>query len=85
MGGLIGTTAAGLHHSRSNTRSNPHLQPLAQFMEMPDLNPLSKAKDRTRVLTDTSLSPEPQREQTFLSFIQLYGSVFSFEPLSASA
>ena len=32
----IGATAAGLHHSHSNARSELHLQPTPQLMAMPD-------------------------------------------------
>ena len=32
--GLIGATAAGLHHSRSNSRSKPRLQPTPQLTAM---------------------------------------------------
>ena len=34
--GGIGTTAVGLHHSHSNSGSEPHFQPIPQFMAMPD-------------------------------------------------
>ena len=34
--GQIGATAAGLHHSHSNTESEPPLQPTPQLMEMLD-------------------------------------------------
>ena len=34
--GLTGATAAGLHHSHSNARSEPRLQPTPQLMAMPD-------------------------------------------------
>ena len=34
--GLIGSVAAGLHHSRSNARSKPHLGPTPQHMTMSD-------------------------------------------------
>ena len=34
--GLIGAVAAGLHHSHSNTRSEPRLQSTPQLMAMPD-------------------------------------------------
>ena len=33
---LIGAVAASLHHSHSNTRSEPHLQSTPQLMAMPD-------------------------------------------------
>ena len=34
--GWIGAIAAGLHHSHSNTRSEPHLQPTPQHTATPD-------------------------------------------------
>ena len=34
--GPIRATAAALHHSHSNTGSEPHLQPTPQLMAMPD-------------------------------------------------
>ena len=34
--GLIGAVATGLHHSHSNTGSEPHLQPTPQLTAMPD-------------------------------------------------
>ena len=34
--GPIGAIAAGLHHSHSNSRSEPHLRPTPQLMAMPD-------------------------------------------------
>ena len=34
--GQIGATAAGLHHSYSNTRSKPCLQPTPHLTAMPD-------------------------------------------------
>ena len=44
----IRDAAAGLHHSHSNARSKVHLRPALQ------LNPLSEARDRTVIFTDTS-------------------------------
>ena len=41
--GQIRATAAGLHHSHSNARSKPHLQPTAQLMAVH--NPLIEAGD----------------------------------------
>ena len=35
--GLIGAIAAALHHSHSNTRSEPHLRPTPQLMATPNL------------------------------------------------
>ena len=42
---LIRAVAAGLRHSHA--RSKPRLQPTPQLMATPDVNPLSKARDRT--------------------------------------
>ena len=50
--GRIGATAAGLHHSHSNARSEPHLRPIPQLTATRILNPLSEARDRTCVLMD---------------------------------
>ena len=35
--GQIGAAAAGLHHSHSNAKSELHLQPTPQLVEMLDL------------------------------------------------
>ena len=52
--GQIRGTAAGLHHSHSNARSelvfNLHLSPWQRQI----LNPLSKARDQTLLLMDPS-------------------------------
>ena len=45
-----GAVATSLHHSHSNTGSRPRLRPTPQLI----LNPLSEARDRTRVFMDTS-------------------------------
>ena len=50
--GRIGARAAG--HSHSNARSEPHLRPTAQLMAMPDPDPVSETRDRTRILMDAS-------------------------------
>ena len=49
LGGWIRTAAASLCHGDSNARSEPRLQSTLQ------LNPLTKARDRTRILKDTML------------------------------
>ena len=36
LGVKIGAAAAGLHHSHSDTGSEPHLWPMQQLVEMPD-------------------------------------------------
>ena len=43
--GPIGATAAGLHHSHSDTGSKLHLQPTPQLMTTPDPNALSEARE----------------------------------------
>ena len=52
--GWIGAVAAGLNHNQSNARSKPHLWPTPQLTQHQTLNPLSEARDRTSILTDTS-------------------------------
>ena len=56
LGGLIGATAAGLHHSHSNSRSKPCLRPTPAHGNAKTLriNPLSKARDWTRNLMVSS-------------------------------
>ena len=52
--GRIGAIAVGLCHSHSNIGSEPCLQPTPRSWHCRILNPLSKARDRTGVLMDTS-------------------------------
>ena len=52
--GQIAATAAGLHHSHSNTGSELHLRPTPQLQQAQILNPLGKARDQTRILMDPS-------------------------------
>lgn len=55
--GQIGAVAASLHHSHSNARSEPHLQPTPQLTAMWQcqiLNPLSEARVQTCILMDTN-------------------------------
>ena len=52
--GLIGTRAAGLHHSHSTTRSKHICDLLHNSQQCQILNPLSEAKDQTHILMDTS-------------------------------
>ena len=47
-------TAAGLHHSHSNTRSGWCPQPTLQLRQCKILNPLNEARDKTSVLMVTS-------------------------------
>ena len=50
-----GATAASLLHSHSNMGSKWHLQPMQQLGATPrSLNPLSKTRDQTHILMDTS-------------------------------
>ena len=51
--GRFGAIAAGLHHSHSNARSEPHLWPMSQLT----VNPLSGARNWTLILTDISKVP----------------------------
>ena len=48
--GPIRAVAAGLHHSHSNNRYEPPLQPTPQFMATLVLNPLSETRNQTRHL-----------------------------------
>ena len=50
----IGATAAGLCHSHSNARSEPHLPLHHSSWQCQILNPLSQARDRTLILMDAS-------------------------------
>ena len=50
--GLIRAAAASLHHSHSNARDKPRL--LTSSWQHQILNPLSKARDWTCILMDTS-------------------------------
>ena len=50
----IGAAAARLRQSHSNARFNPCLLSTPQFTATRILNPLSKARDHTRVFMDTS-------------------------------
>ena len=42
--GPIGAIAAGLYHSHSNIRSEPHLQPTPQLMATPDPQPTEQGQ-----------------------------------------
>ena len=57
--GQIGTAAACLWHSHSNTASKPHLRLMLQLAATPDFKPLSKAWDRMHIHTDTMSGSEP--------------------------
>ena len=73
--GWIRAAAAGLHHSHSNTRSEPHLHPISQPTTTLDPYPLSKARDRTCVLMDIRfVSAEPWNESIFYK-IKYYESI----------
>ena len=52
--GGIRAAAAGLGNSHSNARSQPHLRPTPQLAAMLDCDSLSKARDWTCILMDTS-------------------------------
>ena len=55
--GWIGAVATGLRQRHSNAGSEPRLQPTPQLTAMPDVNPLSKGRDRTRNLMVPSRIP----------------------------
>ena len=40
----IGAIAAGLYHSRSNTRSEPRLRPIPQLTATPDTQPTERGQ-----------------------------------------
>ena len=56
--GLIGAVAAGLHQSRSNTGSEPRLQPTPQLKAMPDPRP-----------TEQDQGPNPQPHGSWLDLL----------------
>ena len=58
------TRATAASHSHSNTRSEPHLQPSHSSEQCWIPDPLSKARDWTHILMDTSgfFSTVPQRK-----------------------
>ena len=65
--GQIGAAAASLHHSHSNTGPQPPLRPPLQFLAM-ILNPVSKVKDLSYILTDNSWVLNPlSHNRTFES------------------
>ena len=82
--GLSGATAAGLHHSHSNTGSEPHLWPTPQLMATQILNPPREARDRTHILMDASRIPNPLSHNgnswvsTLLCCQSLYKWIWSF-------
>ena len=43
--GPVGAIAAGLHHSHSHARSEPHLPPTLQLTAMPDLYPTEQDQE----------------------------------------
>jgi len=55
--GQIWAAAASLRHSHSNARSELHLLPIPQLRAMQILNPLSEAREQTRLLMDISWVP----------------------------
>ena len=52
--GQIRAVADSLHHSNSNTRSEPCLQPIPHSWQCQILDPLSEARDQTSIVMDTS-------------------------------
>ena len=70
--GGIRATAASLHHSHSNARSELHLQPMLQLTATPIFNPMGKTRDQTLILMDTSwiLNPRSHNGNSFLCFLK---------------
>ena len=67
--GQIGAAVASLHHSHGNTRSELHLCLHCSSWQRQMLNPLSKARDQTCILGETTLGPaEPQWKFWFVYF-----------------
>ena len=50
---------AGLRHSHCNARSRLHLRPMRWLQKRQILNPLSKARDRTHILMETTSGLNP--------------------------
>ena len=56
--GQMGAIVVGLHHSHSHNRSELHLWPMLQPVATPQmLNPLSRVRVQTYILTETPLGP----------------------------
>ena len=71
--GQIGGAAAGLHHSHSNARSEPHLWPHHRSQQHWLLNPLSRARDQTHVFRTSG--------RFFFSLVGLTHSMWNFSDL----
>ena len=84
--GWIGATAASLHHSHSNVASNLYLRLHQNSWQCWILNTLSKARDRTCILMDTSrahycwATMETSRQQ-LLNYANIYSPVGPFGTL----
>ena len=70
--GWIGATAASLHHSHSNSESEPRLRPIPQLTARPDLYPLSGPgiESASPWMLVRFVSAEPRQE--LLSFLFLF-------------
>ena len=78
--GPIGAVATSLRHSHSNAGSEPNPQPTPQLLATQILNPLSKARDRTRSLMVSSQILQPLRHDrnscsVFVAICILYSRV----------
>ena len=82
--GWMWAEAAGLHHSHSNTGSEPHLLPTPQLMATPD--PWStEARDRNHILMNTSgIRFCCTTEMRFFCFLFFCFFVFSRAPPTAN-
>ena len=81
--GQIGAVTAGLHHSRSNTESEPRLWPLPQITAMPDLGHAQQGQGSNphpHGYQSGSLTTEPWRELLkYISLCTLFREVYSGE------
>ena len=61
--GRIGAAAARLHHSHGNTNQSCFYDLHRSLWQCRILNPLSEARDRTLILSETTLGPYPSEPQ----------------------
>ena len=66
--GSIRPAPAGLHHSHSSARSEQNLGTMLSLQQRQLLNPLSKARDQTRILMETMSGFSPTELQQELPF-----------------
>ena len=72
--GQIGAVAAGLRHSHSNARSEPHLWPTPQLMAMPDPQSTEQGQGSSSWILAGFISTAPQQELLCFGFKTLLHS-----------